>query len=103
MFITLMNVLAWLFVIGLGILALMLAGAGLGALIGTLAAATRRGRAPTLKPFRLDQTSQGLREAITAVRSGTIAWYRENGWRAWVFTAIVASVVLLPLFAEMKR
>ena len=36
MFIALMDVLAWLFVIGLGILALMFAGAGLGALIGTL-------------------------------------------------------------------
>jgi hypothetical protein len=34
-FIALMDVLAWLFVIGLGILALMFAGAGLGALIGT--------------------------------------------------------------------
>ena len=90
MFIALMDVLAWLFVIGLGILALMFAGAGLGALIGTLLVGLR-------------EFIKWSREALRALPSGTIAWYRENGWRAWVFTAIVAWFVLFPLFAEMNR
>jgi hypothetical protein len=54
MFMALMDVLAWLFVIGLGILALMFAGAGLGALIGTLLV--------------------GLRKAIRGLRGGVPAW-----------------------------
>ena len=90
MFIALMDVLAWLFVIGLGILALMFAGAGFGALIGTLLVGLR-------------EFIKWPREALGALPGGTIAWYRENGWRAWVFTAIVAWFVLFPLFAEMNR
>jgi hypothetical protein len=90
-FVALMDVLAWLFVIGLGILALMFAGAGLGALIGTLLVGLRK-------------FIKWPREAIRALPiSGTIAWYGKNGWRAWVFTAIVAWFVLFPLFAEMNR
>ena len=72
MFMALMDVLAWLFVIGLGILVLMFALAGLGALIGNMAV--------------------GIREVLKRLR----AYYREMGWHAWVLTAIIACFVLLP-------